>query len=423
MGSSAEVVNKAFAQPAGENSDTFSLENVFRAVYDYSSWSGSVNLPALLATLIPHTRNMKSSDKEYHRLYMKLYRRVKKLEELGLVTVEKRDDGLLWVVVTWESLNLIQQARNSNFREKPFESIFNLPKKVRPERIEAIKKVLHVKMLNKHVANEIKELFEDYLWETSNKVIVLKRSPDAPADIPPFFIVPSVNRFNSKSIRVNNLKKYETIWEKASESFEHAVFVTLTTDPKRFKSLWHSWRHFAKSFNRFMSYLRKIFGFRPPYIAVYEFTKETGLMHVHVVFFGIRYLMHYRKLSYIWSKEGQGQIVHVYTIRNDGNGWHWTRMRPKDVRKGESAENYLKKYLKKALFNVEGLFLYWVSNKRFFTYSRVFSQYLHKKPLSLGWYEFFGVFAFDEVPAFVLLPETYVSYRVLYEYPELDPGG
>ena len=366
---------------------------------------------------------MKSPDKEYHRLYMKLYRRVKKLEELELVSVEKRHDGLLWVSVTGSAVNLIQQARNSNFREKPFESIFNLPRRTRPQRIEAIKKVLQVKMLNRETREELQELFEEYLAETEDRVIILKRSPDAPDYMPKFFIVPSWNRFTAEEIRIQNLKKYETIWEKASETFDYAVFVTLTTDPKRHKSLWHSWRHFAKSFNRFMSYLRKLFGFRPPYIAVYEFTKESGLMHVHLVLFGIRYLMHYRRLSYVWSKEGQGQIVHVYTIRNDGNGWHWARMRPKDAKRGESADDYLKKYLKKALFQPEGLSLYWVSNKRFFTYSRVFSQYLPKKPPSLGYYEFFGAFFVFDVPAFVFEAELYVSARLLRDYPELDPGG
>lgn len=404
-----------------DETDDFNLIRVLSLIYDESSRAGAVNLRWLLHIVAPASVRMRATDKRYHTMYVKLYRRVQKLRDLGLVWVEKRDDGLLWVGVTEKLLHLIQQARNSNkcdrSRNKP-NSIFSLPKRARPERIEAIKVVLGVTMLNEDVKATLRELFATSLDYADGRVVVLSRSDSAPDDAPSFLILPYTTRFTDDSIKVKNLKKFETIWDYSRTHYSYAVFVTLTTDPKRFKSLWHSWRHLSLAFNRFMSYLRRVYGFRPPYVAVYEFTK-SGLLHIHLVLFGVRYLMHYRRLSYIWSKEGQGKIVYVYTLRNDGNGWHWAKMRPKDAKRGESADDYLKKYLKKALYDVEGLYLYWVSNKRFFTYSRVFSSlFSDSKKCVLGWYRFFGTFKTFELPAFVLTAHPFVSSRLLRDYPD-----
>lgn len=401
-----------------DESDDFNLVRVLSLVYAESSRSGCVNLRWLLSVVAPATARMNATDSRYHTLYVRLYRRVNKLRDLGFVWVEKRDDGLLWVGVTEKLLHLIQQASFSNkcdrSKNKP-DSVFSLPRRARPERIEAIKVALGVKMLDDDVKERLKEWFERYLDYADGRVVVLRRSDFAPNDAPPYLILPYITRFTDDSVKVKNLKKFETIWDFSRSRYEYAVFVTLTTDPKRFKSAWHGWRHLSVAFNRFMSYLRRIYGFRPPYVAVYEFTK-SGLLHVHLVLFGVRYLMHYRRLSFLWSKEGQGKIVYVYTLRNDGNGWHWARMRPKDAKKGESADDYLKKYLKKALYDVEGLYLYWVSNKRFFSYSRVFSQLFPRKSVSLGWYAFLGTFKTFELPVFVLTRDTFVSSRLLRDY-------
>ena len=401
-----------------DENDDFNLVRVLSIIYSESIRSGSVNLRWLLSVVAPAVRQMQATDGRYHTLYVKLYRRVNKLRNLGLVRVEKRDDGLLWVDVTEKLLHLIQQARNSNkcdrSRNKP-DSVFSLPKRARPERIEAIKVALGVKMLDDDVKSSLQDWFERYLYYADGRVVVLSRSDSAPDDVPSYLILPYVTRFTDDSIKVRNLKKFETIWDFSRSHYEYAVFVTLTTDPKRFKSVWHGWRHLSVAFNRFMSSLRRVYGFRPPYVAVYEFTK-SGLLHVHLVLFGVRYLMHYRRLSALWSKEGQGKIVYVYTLRNDGSGWHWARMRPRDAKRGESADDYLKKYLKKALYDVEGLYLYWVSNKRFFSYSRAFSQLFPKRPISLGWFVFFGTFKTFELPAFVITRDAFVSSRLARDY-------
>jgi len=379
-----------------------------------------VNIQQLLQYLWGQQQQWDKRSKEYRKLYMRLYRKLLKMRDDGLVVLVKDAYGVVFVSLTPRALNLIQQARNSNSRKSPIQSLFQLPKKARPERIEAIKKVLTVQMLSPQIKEQIDALFDEYISDVSNRIVVLKRREDADPYMPPFILYPYRTRFTSNEIAVENLKKYETVFKIASQHYKYAVFLTLTTDPNRFKSLWHSWRHFSVAWNRFMSYIRKRLGFRPHYVAVYEFTK-SGLLHTHVVLFGIKHLLHYKEISRVWSKHGQGRIIYIYQIRNDNGKWHWVRKRPKDAKKGEGAEDYLKKYLKKALFQDEGLSLYWVSNKRFFTCSRFFSQYFPKRPSSLGEYEFFGSFLEWDLPEWVLTPESYISPAIYKQFIGFTP--
>nr|AGL12826.1 RepTP2 [Thermococcus prieurii]AVP12428.1 RepTP2 [E. coli-T. kodakarensis shuttle vector pTPTK1]AVP12434.1 RepTP2 [E. coli-T. kodakarensis shuttle vector pTPTK2]AVP12439.1 RepTP2 [E. coli-T. kodakarensis shuttle vector pTPTK3] len=190
-------------------------------------------------------------------------------------------------------------------------------------------------------------------------------------------------RFTSRAMLVQKLERYDSLFKVASARHTDAVFLTLTTDPSRFSNLYEANRQFSHSFNRFMSRLRGYFARRGQhleYIAVYEFTK-SGLLHAHVIIFGVRYLLPVRVISRWWSEAGQGRVVYIYRLRNVDGRWVWARRRPRDVRAGEGAEDYLKKYLRKALRlastldtsdvkKVLPLALYWAFNKRFFTYSR-----------------------------------------------------
>lgn len=54
-----------------------------------------------------------------------------------------------------------------------------------------------------------------------------------------------------------------------------------------------------------MSYLECQFGERQDYIAVYEFTKTTWLLHVHVTIF-VPFLMLKRKITRIWRSTAKG---------------------------------------------------------------------------------------------------------------------
>lgn len=341
----------------------------------------------------------------YHRLYRRLHR----LAEAGLINLEKGDSGLLWAHPKPALLYLIRQEQNSNHhktascQEDPG-SIFAWPNKTRPERIDAIRILNNHKMLPPDARKEIKILFDDYMKDIEDRRLVLG-DPDNPDNL---LILPYLNRFNNIGRKVELLKKYDKIFCKSREYYQDGVFLTLTTDPKRFKSLWHANRHFQTALNRFWSVLQKRFGFRLPYIAVYEFTpgknasgdpKNSGLLHAHIILFGRKWIGKSQDISDIWSKCGQGEIVKLMALRNDPQyGWLWTRAKPEDAG-GRDPQQYLKKYLVKALYDPEGFELYWSFNKRFYSYSRRLydPDAPYRSPSGITWV-FLGSWPWDSIP-------------------------
>ncbi|MFA4971916.1 MAG: hypothetical protein WC683_04835 [bacterium] len=139
-------------------------------------------------------------------------------------------------------------------------------------------------------------------------------------------------------------------------------------------------------------------GMRPIYLAVYEF-QENGLLHSHIIIFGIRYLEQQNKISKDWERCGQGSIVKPISIKNDNGVWNWRREQPADC-KGQKPEAYLKKYLKKALFGESGFSLYWSVNKRFSSMSRRL-QVKKNKPAPTGFWKCLGSWKENEIPLWV----------------------
>lgn len=379
-----------------------------RAIKGYGT-----NLPHLLDTycrgcnppLKPGT-----DDKAINAAYHRIYRRLRKLAADGLINCEKGPDGLLWATPKPALFNLIRQVQNSNRRKtgpsddnKP-RSIYAWPDKCRPERIEAIKILNQYQMLPPDARKEVTDLFGEYMDDVADRRLVLG-DPDNPERL---LVLPYLNRFNDQGRKVALLKKYDQIFLKSREYYQDGVFLTLTTDPGRFSSLWHANRHFSKALNRFFALLYKRFGFRLPYIAVYEFTpprdgdgnpKRSGLLHCHMILFGRRWLMKSSEISRIWDSCGQGIIVKPMALRNDPqHGWLWTRAKPADSR-GRDPQQYLKKYLVKALNDREGFDLYWAFNKRFFTYSRRLydPETPYRSKSGISWI-FLGSFPWDSIP-------------------------
>jgi hypothetical protein len=243
--------------------------------------------------------------------------------------------------------------------------------------------------LNLELKNELCEIQSTFTaWEdrTIDKELFFDRGPGTP-----IVKLPASTRFTDKGRKVHNLRTYDRAWSRANMLYRRGVFVTLTTDPAQHKSLWHANRHLARAFNRYLSLLlsrkrqarKKGFNTEPEegdqidnglgrlrYIAAYEF-QENGLIHLHVCFFGIRYLAKIDKIAEDWRECGQGRIAHAYGIRKNGEVWEWNREKPSDA-EGRSPVDYLRKYLEKALYVSEFFPLYWAVNKRFCTMSRVF---------------------------------------------------
>lgn len=395
-------------------------------------------------------------------LYYRLYRFLKKLEKHGFLTSEKgvQDLGLgdrpcLWYRPTLAALkylgghqapHLIKRAQNSNSPQisplQPGErpdytgpKWMRIPKRTSPRRVGAALRLMRIrtngdghwqfvrrntgrrnqrgepiKELQPALVEQLKEpefLYHKYLQEIDGKKIMLvprgeSRNPD-PSRVK---LIPYRTRFNDPGRRRRQLDHYDYAWQTAEEDegYQTGVYLTLTTDPSMHDNLWAANRHCSPAWNRYMSYLRKKFGFRPRYIRVTEY-QENGLIHLHVVLFGIdpddktlQNILKYQSAD-DWARCGQGRVTKAIPIHLDTEGlWQWTGKRPEDARQGESVTDYLKKYLKKSVFNPQDLYLYWAINSRFFSCSRVFSPAAPPKSSAPPLWDYVGVTPDGEIP-------------------------
>jgi len=243
--------------------------------------------------------------------------------------------------------------------------------------------------LNFRLKNELGDVQHGFsTWEDAqlDKELFFDRGPGTD-----MFKLPASTRFTDRGRKIKNIRTYDRGWQRANLLYKRGVFLTLTTDPALHKSLWHANRHLSRAWNRYLSLLlsRKKQGKkkghdsepeehdgidhglgRLKYIAAYEF-QENGLIHLHVCFFGIRYLAKMDQIAEDWNGCGQGRIAHAYGIRKNGDVWEWNREKPNDA-DGRSPVDYLRKYLEKALYVSEHFPMYWAVNKRFCTMSRIF---------------------------------------------------
>lgn len=345
-------------------------------------------------------------------------------------TVKVRETAFT-VVPTGQLFYLFSQVQNSNLAKKTakllttggIDPIYRIPAKCSTERVTAIKTLMDIQgralfqrdctcpmcggtaqmqpgkgfalcacgyswrpPINPELKKPLKDVqltFGDWEGRVLNQELFFDRGPGTH-----IVKMPSRTRFTDKGRKVHNIKTYDRAWGRANQLFRRGVFVTLTTDPSLHKSLWHANRHLSRAFNRYMSllvsrkkrHIEKRYDIdeeqaggdvkRLKYIGAYEF-QENGLIHLHAIFFGIRYLASIDQISEDWQMCGQGRIVHAYGIRKEGDIWHWNKEQPKDA-EGRSPVDYLRKYLEKALYVDESFGMYWAVNKRFCSMSRIF---------------------------------------------------
>lgn len=266
---------------------------------------------------------------------------------------------------------------------------------------------------------DIREYYNYYLEEIADKTIVLVNKDAETPTAEDFKTLPYRTRFNDWSRSARALDKYEAAWAEAEKYYSNAVFLTLTTDPKKHSSLWRANRHMSVAWNRYTALLTKRArdgfiddlrttraaslkkqgytaeevetlthsdefqqyldqelegrSFRPKYVAVNEFM-ENGLLHMHIIVFGTSWIAKRDQISEDWDRCGQGKIVKAIAVhRNHVSGiWEWNGSRPDDASPGESPKDYLKKYLNKAIYDRKGFELYWAVNKPFMSASRRF---------------------------------------------------
>jgi hypothetical protein len=219
---------------------------------------------------------------------------------------------------------------------------------------------------------DLNYLFVEYLKDINDKVLILKKT-HRPTNTSEYLILPYTTRFTDKKAIVKKLKDFDRRFNYFSKRHDKAVFLTLTTDPKRFNNLNEACENIGKAFKKLMDYLNRRHkaenGGKLEYIAGFEFSPKKALPHLHVVIFGVDYLdlgdnrkkndnskARYKsvyKLSEMWDRYGQGTQVFIYGIKKTKDGQKWiykdSRKKPKDAKKNDVAY-YLKKYLVKTFY-------------------------------------------------------------------------
>lgn len=146
---------------------------------------------------------------------------------------------------------------------------------------------------------------------------------------PEYLLVPYSTRFNSRERVEDTRARYHRAWDRATERYDKAVSVTLTTDPKMHDSIADATDALLKHKNdlgRWLSYDPETGpsrpGFRPESIHVLEWT-DSGLPHLHVVYFGVGWLTTHDALSGYWSGK-QGSVVYLRRLSKRGGMWLWS---------------------------------------------------------------------------------------------------
>uniref|UniRef100_A0A7C3YGF3 Replication-associated protein ORF2/G2P domain-containing protein n=2 Tax=cellular organisms TaxID=131567 RepID=A0A7C3YGF3_9EURY len=339
--------------------------------------------------------------------------------------------------LTHAKLKLPSNASSQPKHPKP-KSPRNTP--IHPSRYRA-KRILETKRrLKQEDWEELYDYFNEYVEDVSNRVIVLKLF-----DEKEFLFIRYQHRFTKKRLK-EVLKRFKEAWKKASSEHNVGVFITLTMDPSKHSNLMEALINISKSFNRFMSYLRKFFGFRPSYIKVLE-AQDSGNPHYHVVFFGVERIMDHYELTEVLERLGFGQIHYEYKIVKDKSGkWVWANPKVRRTMR-KDVQDYLVKYMTESFCSVLGwsskkqsesrqpkqatlddfpkqdlakfkISYYFASNKRFFTCSMQFLTKTERKYVS-GWI-FVGSWYWHDVPDWILdatgaiiVPDNHSGWRIL----------
>lgn len=349
-----------------------------------------------------------SKARQPSKFYMKFYRLIRKLP--SYIKIE-RLDGLVWISLTPQGFDLIV----SEVKFKPSKNdIYAMPKKSTQLRLDSILDAIARNTYDPQSNKFSKDNFEAYLEDIDHKYIALQMIE--PTKNPkPGLLLKYKTRFNDQAILKKTLDNFDSAVAKATARYKKGVFLTLTTDPKLFESIWHANRHFAKALNRFFSCLKKWLGFRPKYIVSYEYTQNTGLMHAHIILFGISWLRKHDLITKEWQSCGQGQINYEYGLTNRNGIWRWTKKRPPADR-FNNATDYLKKYLKKVLFSGDLFCHFFTFNKRFLSMSRYFTHRTICGATRTIFYRYIGSYTFFSCPEIILYNSNLIGWIQ-------DPGG
>ena len=227
-----------------------------RKLIQYALQGGdSVNLPYAVSNVL---KTREKQGHKRHAVEVALDRASRRLYNRGLATVQKKDDGLVWVTVSRERL-LDALHRELMSSRPPGEQDFNLmkvpceiqtsdfgvpgtvtktlpgkvsrdplamPKRCSSQRLQACRLLTGIRTLERADKAEINYLFEVYSDETNQKIIALLDARSGEVIGSEYS-----TRFNDLAKAARNLNRFDYALAKSLRDHYKAVFLTLTTDP------------------------------------------------------------------------------------------------------------------------------------------------------------------------------------------------
>jgi len=170
------------------------------------------------------------------------------------------------------------------------------------------------------ILSNIRVGYEDYINDIDGKVVILSKEAK-------ILVIPYIHRSHELY-----LKKVKKRLKPLRNIQLHGVFLTITSNPNVCNSYKDMHIRLSKAWNRLNSYIKYKYG-NVPYLKVLEITK-SGLLHLHVVFIGLKYLLPQDKLSKMLNKYGVGYVCHISYVQ-----------------RGRNAMSYVMKYLTKVHLN------------------------------------------------------------------------
>lgn len=353
----------------------------------------------------------KSKDKEFNTLSkntlkVKIFRELKKLQELKLIEKNAYNSKIVFykikssknIISLLEKLSLQQNSNSCNdFSNNSYKRKIKLLNAVkRAEKVflnERQMNILHTTkstMLNEELKERIIENFIEHIKHTKKRYILLcnlydLEEKELSADS--FKVLKASNRFTKDNYFKQQNKRIKSFFYLMSKKYKHAVHLTLTFDPKRHKNNYLLVARAMQHVNRILQNYRQIIKRRQNrklnYIKFTEYT-ESGLIHFHIILFGVRYL---RKAEEIYKSQWKQGWIHIYQLINTKRGWTYPKGKPKDYNekirrksafKEKSALAYFyftydenAEYEELDSYSLLNYALHFTHNTRFFTTSRL----------------------------------------------------
>ena len=225
-------------------------------------------------------------------------------------------------------------------------------------------------------------------------------------------------RFNDADRAGEIQQGFRTALRRAADRHRDAVVVTLTTDAKRHSSVSAALSNLYEAKGRFMSWIGTDYqlGKRPDNLTVLEFT-ESGLPHVHLVLFGIDWLLPQSQIAAKWDSLGQGSVVDIRSARCSRDRQRWY------LHNDDGGRVTMRQYLGKAIRGLQDVAqmdagslvdaaesgdvhlwrqaLYWATERQYYSCSPSLKESTDEGLPHVKRYEFVGVAQYREIPGHV----------------------